>query len=138
MRVFKLLGEALQAVRFFKRRQVLALQIFDQREFQRFGVVRDFLDARNFAQSRRARSVVAPLAGNNVVAIVARHEAHEQRLQHALLFDGFREFAQIAQEFPGLIGVGPDFVDRNHAADGRAAESWRVVLRSARHAASSA
>ena len=126
VRVVKLLGEALQAVGFFKRRQVLALQIFDQREFQRFGVVGDFLDARNFAQSRGARGVVAALAGNDVVAIVARHEAHEQRFQHALFFDGFGEFAQIAQEFAGLIGVGPDLVDRNHAADGGAAETGQL------------
>ena len=96
-----MLGQALQAVGFFKRRQVLALQVFDQREFQRFGVVGDFFDARNFAQSRGARSVVAALAGNDVVAIVARHEAHQQRLQHALFLDGVGEFAQIAQTFCG-------------------------------------
>src|SRR5580704_17571220 len=122
VRVLKLLGEALQAVGFFKRGQVLALQVFDEREFQRFSVVGDFFDAGNFAQSRGARGVIAALAGNDVVAIVARQKAHQQRFQHALFLYGFGEFAQVAQEFPRLVGVGPDLIDRNHAADGRAAE----------------
>jgi hypothetical protein len=123
MGVIEMLGQALQAVSLFKGRQVLALQVFDKSEFQRFGVVGDFFDAGDFPQACGARGVVAALAGNDVVAIVARHEAHQQRFEHALFLDGVGEFAQISQHLAGLIGVGPDFIDRNHAAHGGAAKT---------------
>src|SRR5260221_467096 len=50
-----------QLVRFFKRRQILALNILDQSDLERLRIVRSLLDARDFAQSRRARRVIAPL-----------------------------------------------------------------------------
>ncbi len=73
--------------------------------------------------------MVAALTGDDVVAILARHEAHEQRFQHALFLDGFGQLTQFTQEFPGLIGIGPDLVERNHAPDGGAAETCEPVLR---------
>ena len=45
VRVGELLGQPVEAVGFFKRRQVLALQIFDQCQLERFGVVGDLFDA---------------------------------------------------------------------------------------------
>ena len=75
----------MQAVRFFKRSQVLALKIFDEPDLQRLRIVHALFDARNFMESGGARGVVAPLARDQVVAILARHEADEQRFEHAFL-----------------------------------------------------
>src|SRR5260221_76022 len=61
MCVLKLRSEPMQPVRFFKRRQILALNILDQSDLERLRIVRSLLDARDFAQSRRARRVIAPL-----------------------------------------------------------------------------
>jgi len=87
VRVIELVGEALQTVGFFERRQILALKVFDEREFERFGVVRDFFDAGQLAKARGLRSVIAPLAGDDVIHVLARDVANEQRLEHALLAD---------------------------------------------------
>ena len=123
MRVIELIGEALQAVGFFEGGQILALKIFDQREFERFGVVGDFLDARQFVQARGHRGVIAALAGDDVVGVLVRHVADEQRLEHALLLDRIGEFANVADGLARLIGVGADLVDRDHAPDRCAAEA---------------
>ena len=78
--VIEMIGQALQAVRFFKRGEVFALNIFDQPEFQGFRVVGDLFDARHFVQTSGAGGVVAAFAGYDVVRIFAGIEAHQQRL----------------------------------------------------------
>jgi len=83
MRVGELLGQAVQTIGFFECRQVFALQIFDQRKLQGFGVVGDFLDAGQFFQPRFSRGVIPAFTGNDVVTVFARHVADEQRLKHA-------------------------------------------------------
>ena len=123
VRVIEMIGQALQAVGFFEGRQVLALEVFDQREFESFGVVRDFLDAGQFVQAGGLRGVVAALAGDDVVGVLARHVAHQQRLEHALFADGIGQLADVADILARLIRVRPNLVDRDHAPDGRAAEA---------------
>ena len=84
MRIFKLRAQPVQPVRFFKRRQILPLNVFDQPDFERLCVVCRFFNARHFTQPGRARRVVASLSGNNVEAVLAWDVTHQQRLQHAL------------------------------------------------------
>ena len=121
MRVFELRGQAVETVGFLKRGQVLALDVFDQRQLEGFRVVGDLFDAGHLAQPRRAGSVVAALAGDDVIALFARDIADEQRLQHTLLADRLRQFAQISQRFARLVRVRANFFDRNHPADRRPA-----------------
>src|SRR5579863_9158613 len=123
VRVVELVGQALQAVGFLERRQVLALQILDQRQFERFRVVGNLLDAGQLVQAGNLRGVVATLAGDDVVGILARDVANEQRLEHALLADGVGQFAHVADILSRLVGIGPNLVDRDHAPHGRAAET---------------
>ena len=123
VRVIEMIGEALQAVGFFEGRQVFALKIFDEAEFESFGIVRDFFDAREFVQASGFGSVVAALTGNNVVGVFARNEAHEQRFEDAFFADGIGKLAQIAESLARLFGIRADLVRRNHAANGRAAET---------------
>jgi len=65
--------------------------------------------------------VVAPLPGNYVVAVLARHKAHQQWLQHAFLAYGLGEFAQVPDGFARLVRVRTNLVDRNHPAHRRSA-----------------
>ncbi len=123
VRVVEVIGEPLQAVGFFEGREVLALEILDQRKFERFRIVGDFLDAGKLVQARGFRSMIAALTGNNVVGIFARDVANQQRLQHALLANRIGKFANIADKFARLIGIRANLIDRDHAADGRAAET---------------
>ena len=69
--------QRLQAVRFLEGRQVLALQVLDERNFERFRVIRVLFDARDFAQPRSARRMVAALAGNDQVFLGFGEIAHQ-------------------------------------------------------------
>ena len=69
MRVAALLRELLQRLRLFERRQVLALQVLDQRQLHHLGVVGLAQDDRQLAQPDLHRRVVAPLAGDDLVAV---------------------------------------------------------------------
>src|SRR5260370_11932117 len=66
VRVVELLPEAIEAVGFFKRRQVLALDIFDQGELEGFGVIGDLFDTGDVAESGGASGMIARLPGNDV------------------------------------------------------------------------
>ena len=76
--VLEFIDQALIALRLFDRRQIFALNVFDQRDLKCFLVVEVLDNDRNFGQSRQLRSAPAALAGNNLVAIrrvtVAAHQ----------------------------------------------------------------
>jgi len=63
MRVSEMLGQPVKSLGFLERGQILALEVFDQGQFERFGVVGNLLDAGNLAKARRARGMIAALAG---------------------------------------------------------------------------
>ncbi len=71
MRVAALLRELVQRLRLFERRQVLALQVLDQRQLHHLDVVDLADDDRDFAQPDLDGGVVAPLAGDDLVAAAA-------------------------------------------------------------------
>ena len=121
MGIFKLRAQPVQPVRFLKRRQILPLNIFDQPDFERLRVICRFFNARHFAKSRSTRSVVPPLAGNNVEAVLGRDIAHQQRFQHALFANRLRKLAQVAEGFARLVRIRANLVHANHPPDRRAA-----------------
>ena len=117
MRVFELRTQAVQSISFFKWRQVFPLNIFDQTDFEGFRVVGGLFDAGHFAQPRRARRMVAPLAGDDVEAVLSRHKTHQQRFQYALFANRVRKVAQVAKRLAGLVRIRADLVHPNHAPD---------------------
>ncbi len=71
VRVAALLRELLQRLRLFERRQVLALEVLDQRQLHHLDVVGLAHDDRHLAQPDLHRRVVAALAGDDLVAAAA-------------------------------------------------------------------
>src|SRR5713101_4966548 len=113
--------QAVQPFGLFERRQVFALEVFNEGQLKGFGVVSDLFDAGQLAKADGPGCVIATLAGDDVVTLLPRHEAHQQRLQYSLFFDRVAQFAQVAEGLPRLIGVRPNLIYRDHAAHCRAA-----------------
>ena len=93
VREVELADQALHALRFLERVQVLALDVLDQRHRQRRRV-RNLLDEhRDFGEAGHLRRAKAALARDDLVAI-GSDRAHEDRLHHALGADRVREFGE--------------------------------------------
>ena len=71
MGVAAALGQAVQRLGFFERRQVLALQVLDQRQLEHLGVVDVADDDRQLAQADLDRRLVAALAGDDLEPLAA-------------------------------------------------------------------
>ena len=71
MRVAAALRQALQRLGLFERRQVLALQVLDQRELEHLGVVDVADDDRQLPEADLDRRLVAPLAGDDLKPLAA-------------------------------------------------------------------
>ncbi len=71
--------------------------------------------------------MIATLARNDVVLVVARNVAHQQRLKHSLLLYRLNQLAQIAQHLARLIGIWANLIERNHPADCRAAKRRQLL-----------
>ena len=121
---------------FFERRQVLALDVLDQRQLQHLAIVDVADDDRQLVQPGLDRGVVAALAGDDLVARAAL--AHDQRLDDALLGDRRDQLRQVAHGLARLVGIRVDLVDRHHAADrgagrrGQGLDVMRVVAHAER------
>src|SRR5260370_8799496 len=127
VRVIELLREAIEAVGFFERRQVFALDIFDQGELEGFGVIGDLFDTGELAESGGASGMIAALPRNDVIALLARDIAHQQRLEHALLFNRLGQLMQIAERLAGLIRVRANLLRWNHPPDCGATVTGHVI-----------
>jgi len=102
VRVIELLRKAIEAVGFFKRCQVLCAGCFRSRRARGFRRHRRSFRYRGArGVRRRARHDSGAFPGNDVVALLARDIAHQQRLEHALLFDRLGELMQIAERLAG-------------------------------------
>ncbi len=117
MRVAAALGQALQRLGLFERRQILALEVLDERQLKHLGVVDVPDDGRQFPQPDLHRGLVPPFAGDDLKPRPALPD--DQRLENALLRDGGDQLRQVAHDLPRLIRVGIDLVDRNEAANRR-------------------
>ncbi len=71
MGVFVLVDKLRECLRFFEGSQVLALNVFDEGQLDRFQIVDVPLDARELAQVRLKRCLIATLSRNNLVVILS-------------------------------------------------------------------
>ena len=85
--VIELFHQRQIAARLFDRVEVGALHVFDDGEFQRLPVGRFHHDDRHVVLIGALRRAPAPLAGDDLEAVVARGLAHDDRLDDAVLAD---------------------------------------------------
>ena len=104
-------NQVLVCLGFFNRIQIFALDVFDQRHFQQFFIADPLDDHRHLGQSRPFGGAQAPFTGDELIAGLV--PSHQQRLQDALVFDGFGKLLQviICKNRPRLKPVGSDQVD---------------------------
>jgi len=101
--------------RFLERREVLALEVLDDRDLES-GVVVDLLDeGRDRRDAGLARRSPAALAGDQLVAVVTERP-DEDRLEDAVLGDRGGELTQrvLVEHRPRLARVRFDPIDRKH------------------------
>src|SRR2546425_5588593 len=100
-------------VRLFNRIQVFTLQVLDQRQLEHRAVIRLAHDDRRFRQTKHLRGSPAPFSGDQL--IVAAAQAHDERLNNALLFDRIGQFAEGLDRkvFAGLKWTGTNARERD-------------------------
>jgi hypothetical protein len=119
VRQVEFLDEPRHRARLVDRIQILALQVLDQRDGQRRLVVELSNHHGHGREARNSRGAPAALAGDDLVRsraaarLLDRHASDDQRLQHALLADRFRELGQalLSQMQARLIAPGPKRID---------------------------
>ena len=102
-----------------ERRQILALQILHQRDFDTSESPKRADNDRNLVHPDALRRAPAPLAGDQLeIGVVLGDRPHQQRLHDALLADrlGQRLSSSSAKWRRGWNGAGPDRLDRHDAA----------------------
>src|SRR5215472_7351362 len=112
----KFLHQPAIGLRFLERRQVLTLQVLDQRDFERFGIGDRANDDRDLVQSEALCGAPPPLTGDKLeVHLLAGQRPHEQWLQDALLANrlGERFELGLGEPPPRLKYSRPDQLDRN-------------------------
>ena len=94
--------------RFLNRVQILALNIFDERDFERFLLVKIPDDRRDAVKLSPLRSTPAPLARDDLKAAAMR--ADDDRLDHTALGDAVGQLLQraIIEMTARLFGMGVD------------------------------
>jgi hypothetical protein len=100
--------------RLFEGRQVLALEVLDDRDLER-GVVVDLFDQRlDRREARLLRGAPAAFAGDQLVAVLAER-SDEDRLQNAVLADRIRELMEgsLVEDRPRLVRVRLDPIERD-------------------------
>ncbi len=124
----ELLGEATDAVavlldhpvvhhRFLERREVLALEVLDDRDLEGGVVVQLFDEGRDRGEPAGLGRAPAPFAGDELVPTRVVDRPDEDRLQDAVLADGSRELVEgrLLEPRPRLGGIGIDPLDRDVA-----------------------
>jgi hypothetical protein len=99
----------------FERRQVLPLEVLDQRQLHDLRVVGLPQDHRQLPEAHLHRGVVPPLAGDDLIA--AAFLTDDQRLDHALLGNRRHQLGQVAHHLARLVGVRVEQLDGHHLAD---------------------
>ncbi len=124
LRHAEFVGEPREGPRFLDRIEVRPLQVLDEREFEELAI-RDFLhDDGHALEAGDAGSLEAALPGDKLIrrrAEIAAHARHDHRLQHAVLADAVRQFAQrcLVELRTRLMRIRDDEVDV-HRLDARA------------------
>ena len=105
LRELELLDELRVALGFLDRVEVLALQIFDERQFEHRAVVGLADDDGDFRQAEQLGGAPAAFAGDQFEMAVAF--ADDERLDDALFLDGIGQFAQgLGRKNPCAAGRG--------------------------------
>ena len=102
--------------RFFDRVQILALDIFDQRNLERFRIGKFADHHGDFVQSCALGGTPAALAGDDLISLAAR--THHDRLNDAMRCDRLGQFVQrcLIEMAARLSGVRGERADR-HGSD---------------------
>src|SRR5215471_9362611 len=121
-----------------ERRQILALQVFDQRDLQHLGIAERTNDDRDLVQPGALRRAPAPLAGNQlefgarIAGIVDEvvDRTHQQRLHDPLLADRLHEPIELGfrKTPPRLEWRRADCLDRHGARRPWPAQYARAAL----------
>src|SRR6185437_5703355 len=98
LREFEPLHEFVIGGGFFNGVEICALNIFDDGDFERLGVVHVAYDDRHLVELRHLRGAPAPFAGDDFIGIgLAANRARQNRLQHALLSDGIGKIVELVR-----------------------------------------
>src|SRR6185437_2817265 len=146
LRMIELADKALIAARFLDRIEILALHIFDQRDFERLAVRGLAHQHRHFGELRRRRRAPAPLPGENLeLAGTLGMRPYQERLEHALHADRFRQgFDLLVIEMPPRLETAAmEMLDRHGAPARRCLRTRRdrsflVVAEQSRESATQA
>ena len=108
----EILDQPLIGLGFFDRVQIFALDILDQRNFERFGFVEIAHDHRDLVELRALRRPPAPFAGDDLKMRALR--PHDDRLDHPARFNRPGELAQrlIVEMAARLVGMRRNLADR--------------------------
>jgi hypothetical protein len=114
LRVAELLDQALKRRGFFKRIEILPMQIFDQRHLDGLLVVERLDDRWNFLQSNSLCRSPPSLSGDQLIDPVG-DRAHDHRLDHAQMLDGRFELFQraLVDRLARLVSAGLDLIHPN-------------------------
>jgi hypothetical protein len=120
VRVAVRLGQQAVPLGLFERRQVLPLQVLDERDLERLLLGDVHLDDRNLVEPGFLRRPVAALAGDDPVQgsrvrlLVERPGSDEDRLEDAFLADREHQIVQVSHRRPRLARVRLDRRKRSH------------------------
>ena len=116
------LHQRLVGAGFFQRAEVLALQVLDNGDFQRFPVRQVADDDRQFIHPGQLRGPPAALPRHNFKGVAAR--AYQQRLQDAFFTDALGQLGQGGrlEHLPGLVGR------LHHPAGGKQLHATALLL----------
>ena len=106
--------QPLIGLRFFDRVEILALDVLDQRDLERLGIVEVANDDRHLVQPRALRRPPAPLARDDLIVMPMR--PHHDRLDQPTRRDRRRQLVEHRLvEMPSrLIGMRRQRTDRQH------------------------
>src|SRR5215469_12900507 len=132
----ELLHQPVIGLGLLQRRQILALQVLDERDLERLGIGKSTHDDRDLVHADALRRAPAPLAGNQLeTGLLVPQRAHEEGLEDALFADRLRKRVELRlrKAAARLESAGADQLDRNaalrrrfrSAADFRLAEQCR-------------
>ena len=102
------LQQAVIALRLLHRVEILALEIFNERQLHGLPVIGLYYQSRNLRQSCHSGRPPAPLSGDDLVIAGMGHLPHRQGLQNAMFPNGVRQSLKLFFiEIPtGLVRIG--------------------------------
>src|SRR5262249_43359116 len=111
------LGERLESLGFFERRQVLALDVLDQGDLDDLVVVYLADDDWDLANSDLDGRLVASLTGDDLEPAPAL--SNDDRLDDAFLGNRRHQLRQVAHDLARLVRIGIQLIDGGNPSDGR-------------------